>query len=97
MSRQYSVQLQHVLAAVGRVADQALAAGVDDEVEKLEWDLTDQHRHIVGNFHDVGCAIAALDGQAYGVVHVYGRDANTAQSALRITQVQTELLNQSCW
>ncbi|MCY2996131.1 MAG: hypothetical protein NTY19_51020 [Planctomycetota bacterium] len=58
-------QFQDVLAVVGGVARQTTPLKVDDKVEHLQWDLSDQSGNVVGDLHDVNRAEPAVDGQSY--------------------------------
>src|SRR5262249_45649589 len=57
----FSVQFEHLLAAVGRVAGQAMAAQIDHEVEVFQGQLTDEDGHVVGNFDHVWRTETVLD------------------------------------
>jgi hypothetical protein len=48
-----SVHLEHLLAAVGRVADQSLAARIDDEIEEFQRHLPDQNWNVIGRFQHI--------------------------------------------
>ncbi len=56
-----SVQLKHVLPAMGWVANEALTARVDDKVQIFEWNLSNQYGHRIRYLHYVGRALAPLD------------------------------------
>ena len=72
-ARARSIELEHVLAAVRRVADQRAGPQVHDEVELLQRELADEDRCIVGDFHDIHGADSPLDGQPHGVVNTQPR------------------------
>ena len=61
-------QFQDVLAVVGGVARQTTPLKVDDEVQHLQGDLSDQNRDVVGDLHDVHGAEPLVDGQSYGLI-----------------------------
>ena len=55
-----SVGLDHMLAAMFRVADQPPASQIDDKVKQLQRDLPDEHRAIVGYFRDFDDTVSPL-------------------------------------
>src|SRR5437870_9508703 len=63
------IDLNHVLAAVFRVADQALSLGIDDKIESLQRKLANQDRTSVGHFGDVAVKDPLLKCQPHGTVH----------------------------
>jgi hypothetical protein len=62
--------LDHMLAAVLGVADQSLAAWIDDPVHQFERDLSDYYRTVIRNFGDIANAIAPLHGEPNGAVNL---------------------------
>ena len=54
-----------MLAAMFRVADQALATRIDNPVHQFEWHLPDHDRKFVGDLGDIANAIATLYAQPY--------------------------------
>jgi hypothetical protein len=52
------IKLDHWFAAVCGIADQLLAARVDDEVEQLQRHRADKNRTVVGQFGDVRYALS---------------------------------------
>ncbi len=57
-----------MLAAVGRVTDQPLIAGVHDEIQQLQGDLADEVRVPVLDFHDIrDCPVRSRRSLACGV------------------------------
>ncbi len=66
------IQLNDVLAPVGRIADQTLAARVNDKIEQFERHLADQDRTIIRDLDDITSAVAALDGQAHRAIDLEG-------------------------
>src|SRR5687768_9650513 len=56
-------QVEHVLAVVVRIADEAVVRGVDDEIQVLERNVPDDGRHAVEQLHHVGRTVAPLDGE----------------------------------
>ena len=63
-----SIHLEDVFATMRGVADQATVAQIDDQIQVLERNLPDQHRHVVGNLNDVRRAVAPLDREPHGAV-----------------------------
>lgn len=61
--------LEHLLAAVLRIADQPLPLGIDDEVGDLQRDDADQGRAIIGELSDFDSAIAPLNREPDRTVH----------------------------
>jgi hypothetical protein len=53
-----------MLATMLGVADQALILGVDDPIEHLKWNLTDQDGKTIADLADVDGALTTLDGQS---------------------------------
>ena len=62
--------VDHVLAAVGRIADEPLSDRVDDIVQEFQGDLADQDRTFFGKLRDVDPAITPLDDQLDGTEDV---------------------------
>jgi hypothetical protein len=83
--------------AVGRVADQALAAGIDDKTEVFEGDLSDQDRNIVRRLGDVQDARPALDRQPDGAVDTGIAVAVGRLRAAGIELDEAELFNERPW
>src|SRR6266478_2710963 len=67
-SRQIGEELEHLFAAMRRVADQLLPSWIDHEIQDFERNLSDQDRTIIGNRNDVNRAAAALHRQLDGLV-----------------------------
>src|SRR5437762_14230277 len=80
-----SVKLQHVLAVMGRVADEPTASRVHDKVEGFENDLTDRDGNFVRHFHRIDGATPTLNGDANRPVDVNGGRAGARHGALLAT------------
>ena len=59
-----SIQFEHLLAAVGGVADQSLALEIDDEIEQFQGNLADETGQSSGKLGDIGRAISSLEPSA---------------------------------
>ena len=55
-------QVNHMLSAVVRVADQLGTIRINDEIKRFQRDLTDKWWAIVRDFADFDDAVAILDG-----------------------------------
>ena len=58
-----SVQLDDLLPAVRRIADQGLPGRIDYEVHQLQRHLANEHRAVFRDLDHVAGAVAALDRQ----------------------------------
>lgn len=60
-----SILLAHLLVPMLRVGDEFSASWVHDEVQVFQWNLAQEVRHIVVNFHHLKYAVAAPKSQAH--------------------------------
>src|SRR5690242_14825112 len=75
-----------------RVAQQALADGINDEIQRFERQLADKHRTGIGNLRDLDGANTVLDGKTDSLVHIEP-DQSAARACLSLPkQLQSELL-----
>lgn len=80
---------------MGRVADKRVASHVDDEVQVLERNLTDQNGHTVGNFEDVHRAASTPDRQPHRFVDGCFRRPCRAEDSPGTSLRETQLLDQT--
>ena len=66
---QGSEHLHHVFPAMIGVADQATVGQVDDQVERLQGDLPDEHGTSLAHFSDINRGHSVLDRQPNRLVH----------------------------
>ena len=64
MKSEPSVHFVRLLAAVRWIADEPLGLGIDNEIQKFQWHLTNQHGAVFVRLHNVDVTVAALDCQA---------------------------------
>src|SRR5579884_4089832 len=55
-------QVDHIFAAVFRIADQTLVDGIDNPVHIFQWNEPNQHRAVVREFQDIARTKPALHG-----------------------------------
>src|SRR5206468_110514 len=89
-----SVQFEHVLAAVGGVADEALADRVDDEIEQFQRDLPDEDGAIVRKFRHIDGAVALLNRQTNRAINLEGHNPGARAGRFRAGRTKAELLDQ---
>jgi hypothetical protein len=73
------------------IAEQPLTTRIDDEIERFQRNLPDQHRHAVGHFERIEPAFAALDDKLYGAVQCRFDFTSTRGDALARPSLQPEL------
>ena len=56
-----SIQLDHLFAAVVWIANQSLPGGIDDKVQILQRNLTNQYRTVIWDFGHTHATFATLD------------------------------------
>ena len=63
------VHLEHVLAAMGGIADKFAICRVHDKIKMFQWNLPDEHGNSIRDLGYVDDAIAALNGKSNGIIH----------------------------
>src|SRR4051794_34430775 len=84
-----------MLAAMGGIAGERPAPGIDHEIELFQRELADQDGTIVRDLDHVHRASSPLDRQPYGIVHANLGDADCAPHRLAILLLESELVDQA--
>ena len=90
-----SEHVDHLLAAVIGVADEALADRIDDEIQSFQRNLADENGTFVGYLGRLDDAVASLDGQANRPLDAEGEDAGRGPCSPSAAARQPQLRDQT--
>ena len=83
-----------MFAAVSRVASHSSSLKIDDQIQHLQRNLTDENWNVIRHFHHVHGAETVQDGDADGIINRNLMNAGAVSDSFFRDFVQTELLNQ---